>query len=49
MFNNLREDWHTYEGDIFRQGLWAMVVHRFARWRYQLRPRILRGPFSIFY
>jgi serine O-acetyltransferase len=34
MFENLREDWRTYEGDIFRQGLWVMVVYRFGRWRY---------------
>lgn len=49
MFDNLREDWHTYEGDIFRQGFWAMVVYRFGRWRYRLRPRILRVPFSGLY
>ena len=49
MFDNLREDWHTYEGDIFRQGLWAMVVYRFGRWRYRLRSRILRVPCSGLY
>ena len=34
MFDNLREDWRTYEGALSRQGLWVMVVYRFGRWRY---------------
>jgi serine O-acetyltransferase len=36
MFDNLREDWQTYERDIARQGLWVMAVYRFGRWRYRL-------------
>lgn len=49
MFENLREDWHTSEGDIFRQGLWVMVVYRFGRWRYGLRSYLIRQPFSLLY
>ena len=49
MFNNIREDWKTYESDITRPGLWVMFVYRFGRWRYGIRPRILRIPFSILY
>jgi serine O-acetyltransferase len=49
MFQNLREDWHTYEGDIFRQGFWVMVVYRFGRWRYGLRSPLLRQPLSLLY
>jgi serine O-acetyltransferase len=49
MFDNIREDWRTYEGDLSRQGLWVMVVYRFGRWRYQVRPAILRVPFSFCY
>ena len=49
MFNNLREDWQTYERDIWRQGLWVMVVYRFGRWRYRIRPSWLRKPFSLMY
>jgi serine O-acetyltransferase len=49
MFENLREDWHTYEGDIFRQGLWVMVVYRFGRWRYRLRSHLIRRPLSLLY
>lgn len=48
MFENLREDWRTYERDIWRQGLWVMVAYRFGRWRYRV-PRLLRPPFSFVY
>jgi serine O-acetyltransferase len=49
MFDNLREDWRTYDGDIWRPGLWAMWVYRFGRWRYRVRPALLRKPFSVMY
>lgn len=49
MFDNLREDWQTYQHDLARQGLWAMVIYRFGRWRYSIAPRILRMPFSFAY
>lgn len=49
MFENVREDWKTYEGSISRQGLWVMLVYRFGRWRYQVRPRLLRLPLSFVY
>jgi serine O-acetyltransferase len=49
MFENLREDWCTYGADITRQGLWAMVVYRFGNWRYSIRSRAVRMPFSILY
>ena len=49
LFANLREDWHTYEHDLARQGLWVMTVYRFGRWRYTIGPRLLRLPFSFLY
>ncbi len=49
MFDNLREDWRTYERDLARQGLWVMAVYRFGRWRYRIKNRWLRLPFSILY
>ena len=49
MIENLKEDWRTYEGDIWRQGLWAMSVYRFGQWRYGIRPALLRKPFSLLY
>lgn len=49
MFDNLREDWRTYERDVTRRGLWVMVVYRFGNWRYGIRSRMLRLPFSFLY
>jgi serine O-acetyltransferase len=49
LFENLREDWRTHGRELFRQGLWAMVVYRFGRWRYTIRWRWLRMPFSCLY
>lgn len=49
MFDNLREDWQTYGRDPFAPGLWVMVVYRFGRWRYTIRWRLLRMPFSFLY
>ena len=49
MFETLREDWKTYEGDIWRQGLWVTWVYRFGRWRYGVRPALLRKPLSLLY
>ena len=49
MFDNIREDWRTHERQWTRQGLWVMVVYRFGNWRYGIRSRALRLPFSILY
>lgn len=49
MFENIREDWLTYDRQLSRQGLWVMVVYRFGRWRYSIRPRLFRLPFSFLY
>jgi serine O-acetyltransferase len=49
MLDNLREDWRTHERRLSRQGLWVMVVYRFGRWRYQIRWRSVRVPFSVLY
>ena len=49
MFENLREDWRTHDRQWSRQGMWVMVVYRFGRWRYTIRWRWLRLPFSFFY
>lgn len=49
MFDNIREDWATYERDPWRQGLWVMLVYRFGRWRYRVRPALLRKLLSFVY
>jgi serine O-acetyltransferase len=49
VFENLREDWRTYDCQWARQGLWVMVVYRFGNWRYTIKNRAIRMPFSFAY
>jgi serine O-acetyltransferase len=49
LFENIREDWRTHGRQLSRQGLWALVVYRYGRWRYTIRARWLRLPFSFVY
>jgi len=48
-FSNIRADLETYAGDWGAQGFWTMLVYRFGRWRYTLRPAVIRKPFSLVY
>jgi serine O-acetyltransferase len=49
LFDNLIEDWQTHNRDLARHGLWSMFWYRFGRWRYSIRPRLLRVPLSFVY
>ena len=49
MFNNIREDLRAHGGHWGAQGFWALVVYRFGRWRYKVRPALLRKIFSLLY
>ncbi|KJZ60641.1 serine O-acetyltransferase [Pseudomonas fluorescens] len=49
MFENIRADLRAYGGDWGAQGFWVMVVYRFGRWRYGVRPALLRKLFSFIY
>ena len=49
MFENIREDWRTYDQHLSRQGLWVMAVYRFGSWRYTIRWRWVRIPLSFLY
>jgi serine O-acetyltransferase len=49
MFDYLREDWRTHYRNPARQGFWVMVVYRFGQWRYRIKSRWLRLPFSFLY
>ena len=49
MFQNIRGDYRAYQGNWGAQGFWVMVVYRFGRWRYGVRPTILRKLFSLIY
>ena len=49
VFKNIRADLAAHGGDWGAQGFWAMVVYRFGRWRYTVRPALLRKFFSLQY
>ena len=49
MLDNLRADFVAHNRDWGAQGFWAMVVYRFGRWRYTVRPALLRKPLSFAY
>ena len=49
MFENLRSDLRAYNGDWAAQGFWVMMVYRFGRWRYGVKPAIFRKMFSLIY
>ena len=49
MFANVREDWLAHDCTWSRHGFWALVVYRFGRWRYGIKPRFVRAPLSFVY
>ena len=49
MFKNIRSDLTAQGGDWGSQGFWALLVYRFGRWRYSVRPALLRKPLSLLY
>lgn len=49
MFDNIRADFRAHGNDMGAQGFWVMLVYRFGRWRYGLRPALLRKVFSFLY
>jgi serine O-acetyltransferase len=49
MFTHIRADLQAYRGRWWEQGFWVMLVYRFGRWRYGIRPALLRKPFSLLY
>lgn len=49
MFENIRQDLAAHGGKWGAQGFWAMVVYRFGRWRYTVRPAPVRKLFSLIY
>lgn len=49
MIENIRADLRAHHGDWGAQGFWALLVYRFGRWRYSVRPAFLRKLFSFIY
>jgi len=48
-FANIRADLRAHGGRWGAQGFWALVVYRFGRWRYGVRPVLLRKLMSGLY
>lgn len=48
-FENIRADLAAYGGNWGAQGFWVMLAYRFGRWRYSLRPILLRKLGSVLY
>jgi serine O-acetyltransferase len=49
MLENIKSDLRAHGGDWGSQGFWALVVYRFGRWRYGVRPVLLRKLLSLVY
>lgn len=49
MLDNIRADFQAHGRHWGAQGFWVMVVYRYGRWRYRIRPTLLRKPFSMLY
>jgi len=49
MYDNIRADLRSYKGKWWEQGFWVMLVYRFGRWRYGVRPVLLRKALSLLY
>ncbi|MBH3410599.1 MULTISPECIES: serine O-acetyltransferase [Pseudomonas] len=49
MFDNIRADLRAHGGDWGAQGFWVLLVYRFGRWRYGVRPALLRKLCSLLY
>ena len=53
IFANIRADLRAHQGDWGAQGFWALVIYRFGRWRYGVRPawlrKILSGVYKVLF
>lgn len=48
-FRLIEEDFRTYDRNPFEPGFWAVAIHRYGNLRMDIRPRLLRLPFSLLY
>jgi len=49
MFENIKADFEAHGRNLGAQGFWAMVIYRFGRWRYGVRPALFRRALSLIY
>lgn len=43
------EDFRTHESTLLSCGFWALLVHRFGNWRFDVNNRLLRLPLNAIY
>lgn len=48
-FDNIRADFAAHGRKLGAQGFWALLVYRYGRWRYTIKPGWMRKPFSLLY
>lgn len=49
MFENIKSDYRNHNKELLNVGFLAMVVYRFGRWRYGIKNKLIRKPFSFIY
>jgi serine O-acetyltransferase len=49
MFDDVKADFRNHGKRWGSQGFWVLLVYRFGRWRYSVRPIVLRRSFSLIY
>lgn len=49
LFALLREDFRVHGRMLLSPGFWAIAVNRFGNWRMDVRPKLVRAPFSLLY
>jgi serine O-acetyltransferase len=49
LFDLIRSDIRAYQNQWGAQGLWVMLIYRFGRWRYTVRPPLFRKFLSAIY
>lgn len=49
LFARIADDWRANGRDWTRPGFRTLAVYRFGVWRMGVRPKLLRGPFSLVY
>jgi serine O-acetyltransferase len=49
MFDNIKQDYIAHGRSWGSQGFWVLIVYRFGRWRYGVRPALLRKLMSLIY
>jgi serine O-acetyltransferase len=49
LIQQVKNDWINHEKDWTKPGFKALVYHRFGNWRMEIKPKLLRFPFSVLY